>query len=66
MWAGYTGGPRYALGHELVGEVVAAGEGARWRVGDRVTATSPFEETPEAITYAMNQVGLKTVVVFEA
>jgi len=36
--AGYTGGPRYALGHELVGEVVAAGEGARWQVGDRVAA----------------------------
>ena len=36
--AGYTGGPRYALGHELVGEVVAAGEDARWRVGDRVAA----------------------------
>lgn len=36
--AGYTGGPRYALGHELVGEVVAAGEGARWQVGDRAVA----------------------------
>jgi L-iditol 2-dehydrogenase len=36
--AGYKGGPRYALGHELVGEVVAAGEGAKWRVGDRVAA----------------------------
>ena len=36
--AGYTDGPRYALGHELVGEVVAAGDGARWRVGDRVAA----------------------------
>jgi len=35
---GYQGGPRYALGHELVGEVVAAGEGARWQVGDRVAA----------------------------
>jgi L-iditol 2-dehydrogenase len=37
--AGYTDGPRYALGHELVGEVVVAGEGARWQVGDRVAAT---------------------------
>jgi len=37
--AGYTGGPRYALGHELVGEVVAASEGARWQVGDWVAAT---------------------------
>ncbi len=36
--AGYTGGPHYALGHELVGEVVAADEGARWQVGDRVAA----------------------------
>ena len=36
--AGYSGGPRYALGHELVGEVVAAGDGARWQVGDRVAA----------------------------
>jgi len=36
--AGYTGGPRYALGHELVGEVVATGERARWQVGDRVAA----------------------------
>jgi len=36
--AGYTGGPRYALGHELVGEVVAAGPGANWQVGDRVAA----------------------------
>lgn len=36
--AGYTGGPRYALGHELVGEVVATGEGAWWQVGDRVVA----------------------------
>jgi len=36
--AGYTDGPRYALGHELVGEVVTVGEGARWRVGDRVVA----------------------------
>ncbi|RLC54111.1 MAG: alcohol dehydrogenase, partial [Chloroflexota bacterium] len=36
--AGYAGGPRYALGHELVGEVVAVGEGTRWRVGDRVAA----------------------------
>ncbi len=36
--AGYTGGPRYALGHELAGEVVAIGEGARWRVGERVVA----------------------------
>lgn len=36
--AGYTDGPRYALGHELVGEVVEVGEGARWRVGDRVAA----------------------------
>jgi L-iditol 2-dehydrogenase len=37
--AGYQGGQRYALGHELVGEVVAVGQGARWRVGDRVAAT---------------------------
>ena len=36
--AGYGGGPRYALGHELVGEVVAVGEGAKWRIGDRVAA----------------------------
>jgi L-iditol 2-dehydrogenase len=36
--AGYSGGPRYALGHELVGEVVAVGEGAKWRIGDRVAA----------------------------
>lgn len=36
--AGYTSGSRYALGHELVGEVVAAGEGAKWRIGDRVVA----------------------------
>jgi len=36
--AGYNGGPRYALGHELVGEVMAAGEGTKWRVGDRVVA----------------------------
>lgn len=35
---GYQGGPRYALGHELVGEVVAVGEGAVWQVGDRVIA----------------------------
>ena len=28
---GYTGGPHYALGHELVGEVVTVGEGARWQ-----------------------------------
>ncbi len=35
---GYTGGPHYALGHELVGEVVAVDEGARWQVGDRVAA----------------------------
>ena len=36
--AGYQGGPRYALGHELVGEVVAVGHGAKWQVGDRVAA----------------------------
>ena len=36
--AGYTGGRRYALGHELVGEVVQVGEGAKWQVGDRVAA----------------------------
>ena len=35
---GYSGGPRYALGHELVGEVVGVGEGAEWRIGDRVAA----------------------------
>jgi len=39
--AGYSGGPRYALGHELVGEVVGVGEGAKWRIGDRV-ATAPY------------------------
>ena len=37
--AGYQGGPRYALGHELVGEIVAVGEGAKWQVGDCVAAT---------------------------
>jgi len=37
--AGYQGGPRYALGHELVGEVVQVGEGAKWQAGDRVAAT---------------------------
>jgi hypothetical protein len=31
-----------------------------------VTATFPFGEAPEAVAYAMNQVGLKAVVVFEA
>ena len=36
--AGYGGGPRYALGHELVGEVVAVGEGAKWQIGARVAA----------------------------
>jgi len=36
--AGYSTGPRYALGHELVGEVVAVGDGAKWRIGDRVAA----------------------------
>jgi len=36
--AGYQGGPRYALGHELVGEIVAAGDGSKWRIGDRVAA----------------------------
>lgn len=36
--AGYDGGPRYVLGHELVGEVVVVGEGAKWQVGDRVVA----------------------------
>ena len=36
--AGYDGGPRYALGHELVGEIVAVGGVARWQVGDRVAA----------------------------
>lgn len=36
--AGYGGGPRYALGHELVGEVVAVGEGTKWQIGDRVAA----------------------------
>ena len=36
--AGYSSGPRYALGHELVGEVVAVGEGTQWRIGDRVAA----------------------------
>jgi L-iditol 2-dehydrogenase len=36
--AGYEGGPRYALGHELVGEVIAAGEGAAWSPGDQVAA----------------------------
>ncbi len=36
--AGYQGGPRYALGHELVGKVVAAGEDTKWQVGDRVVA----------------------------
>ena len=35
---GYQGGQRYALGHELVAEVVAVGSGARWRVGDQVVA----------------------------
>jgi L-iditol 2-dehydrogenase len=39
--SGHTGGPRYALGHELVGEVVAAGQGANWQVGDRV-AVVPY------------------------
>lgn len=39
--AGYDGGPRYALGHELVGEIVAVGHGARWQVGDRV-APAPY------------------------
>ena len=37
--AGYHGGPRYALGHELIGEVVATGENTKWQVGDRVVAT---------------------------
>ena len=36
--AGYKGGPRYALGHELVGEVVAVGGESKWRIGDRVAA----------------------------
>jgi L-iditol 2-dehydrogenase len=36
--AGYKEGPRYVLGHELAAEVVAAGEGAGWQVGDRVVA----------------------------
>ena len=36
--AGYQGGPRYALGHELVGEIVAVGRGSRWSIGDRVAA----------------------------
>ena len=36
--AGHSSGQRYVLGHELVGEVVAAGEGAKWQVGDRVVA----------------------------
>ena len=36
--AGYTGGPRYALGHELAAEVVDVGEGAGWQIGDRVVA----------------------------
>jgi len=36
--AGYDGGPRYALGHELVGEIVAVGGVTRWQVGDRVAA----------------------------
>jgi len=35
---GHSGGPRYILGHELVGKVAAAGEGAKWQVGDRVVA----------------------------
>ncbi|MDY7040043.1 MAG: alcohol dehydrogenase catalytic domain-containing protein [Chloroflexota bacterium] len=35
---GYEGGPRYALGHELVGRVVSMGEGAGWKVGQRVVA----------------------------
>jgi L-iditol 2-dehydrogenase len=36
--AGYQGGPRYVLGHELVGEVIATGKDAPWRPGDRVAA----------------------------
>lgn len=36
--AGYQGGPRYALGHELVGEIVAVGQGSRWCIGDHVAA----------------------------
>lgn len=36
--AGYSGGPHYALGHELVGEIVAASQESRWRIGDRVAA----------------------------
>lgn len=91
---GYTGGPRYALGHELVCEVMAASQGAKWQAGDRVaaapyvpcgsfgvgpyhvaqalrllvsgqvnasrlvTATFTFNEAPEAITYAMNRIGV--------
>jgi len=38
VYAGYSGGPRYALGHELVGEVVGVGEESEWRIGDRVAA----------------------------
>jgi L-iditol 2-dehydrogenase len=36
--AGHSGGPRYALGHELSAEVLEVGEGARWQVGDQVVA----------------------------
>ena len=35
---GYSGGPRYALGHELVAEVVEVGDNARWQPGDQVVA----------------------------
>jgi L-iditol 2-dehydrogenase len=36
--AGASGEPVYALGHELVATVLAAGPKARWQVGERVVA----------------------------
>jgi L-iditol 2-dehydrogenase len=46
--AGYQGGPRYVLGHELVAEVVMAGEGTRWQIGDRVVA-APYLPCGECV-----------------